>query len=88
MKKFLIICFILLLTLSTAFIKNSTKRIDDEIFGIKENLRILENEYGKLKLEYNYLSSAENLMNFNSKFFNNNLSPKKLNEISLIDKYE
>lgn len=88
MKKFLIICFILFLILSTAFIKNSTKRIDDEIFGKKENIRILENEYGKLKLEYNYLSSAEKLMNFNSKFFNDELSPKKRNEISAIEEYE
>ena len=37
MKKFLIISLILFLVLFTAFIKNSTKRIDDEIFVLKEN---------------------------------------------------
>ena len=41
MKKFFFISSILLLIFSTAFIKNSTKRIDDEIYIVKEKkLRI------------------------------------------------
>ena len=45
MKKLLIISLILFLILFTAFIKNSTKRIDDEIFSIKENIRVFVKEY-------------------------------------------
>ena len=44
MKKVLIIFFILFLILSTAIIKNSTKRIDDEIFLIKESMRDLKKD--------------------------------------------
>ena len=44
MKKFFIISLILFLILVTAFIKNSTKRIDDEIFVIKENIRGLKKD--------------------------------------------
>ena len=86
MKKFLVISLILFLILFTALIKNSTKRIDDEIFATKENIRILENELGNLKLEFTYLSSAEKLMNFRSSFFNNDLKPKKPNQIISIEK--
>ena len=39
MKKFSIISLIILLILFTAFIKNKTKRIDDEIFLVKENIK-------------------------------------------------
>ena len=52
MKKLIVISTILFLILFTAFIKNSTKRIDDEIFAVKENINILKNEFNDLKLEY------------------------------------
>ena len=51
MKKFGLILFILLLILSTAIIKNSAKEIEDEIFTLKENLRVLNSEFEKIKLE-------------------------------------
>ena len=59
MKKFSIIFLILFLILFTALIKNSTKRIDDEIFVIKENIRSLKKDFENIKLEYDYLSSTE-----------------------------
>ena len=52
------------LILFTALIKNSTKRIDDEIFVNKENIRSLKKEFENIKLEYDYLSSAEKLLEF------------------------
>ena len=73
MKKSLVISLILSLILFTALIKNSTKRIDDEIFVINENLRILEKEFGDLKLENNYLSSGKKLMELQSEFFDKQL---------------
>ena len=45
MKKFLVISLILFLISFTAIIKNSTKRIDDQIFVTKENIRGLKKDY-------------------------------------------
>ena len=61
MKKFLVISLILFLILFTAIIKNSTKRIDDEIFIVKENIRILNKDFESVKLEHNFLGSTEKL---------------------------
>ena len=83
MKKFFAIFLILFLILFTALIKNSTKRIDDEIFIVKENIRFLKKEIDDLKLEYNYLSSGEKLMNLKVKFFDEDLSKKKKMKLKL-----
>ena len=86
MNKLLIISLIFLLILTTAFIKNSTKKIDDEIFTLKENLRSFNKELDKVKLEFNYLSSAEKLLEFQNLYFDEELSQKKINEIKIIFK--
>ena len=85
MRKSLITCLILTLILFTAFIKNSTKRIDDEIFANKENIRGLEKDLENVKLEYDYLSSAENLIKFQNLYFNEELKKKKIEEIQFIN---
>ena len=46
MRKILAIFLILSLIFITAFVKNSTKRIDDEIFAIEENIRSLKKDFG------------------------------------------
>lgn len=84
MKKLLVISLILFLVLFTAFIKNSTKRIDDEIFVIKENLRSLKKDLGNLMLEYNYLSSGKKLMEFQSKFFDKDLETVNTSKIQIL----
>ena len=81
MKKSLIVFLILALILFTAFIKNSTKRIDDEIFAIKENIRVLNKEISNSRLEYTYLSSGNRLMSFKAKFFNQDFDFKKKDKI-------
>ena len=86
MKKFLIICLILSLILFTAFIKNSTKKIEDKIFTKQENLRSLRTEFGKSKLEYEYLSSSEKLMKFHDLYFDDELIQKSFEEITIINK--
>ena len=86
MKKFLVISLILSLILITALIKNSTKRVDDEIFVVKENIRIFEKDLGDLKLENNYLGSGKKLMEFQSQYFNEHLEFKKLKKISILVK--
>ena len=84
MKKFFAISIIIFLILSTALIKNSTKRIDDEIFISKENIRFLRKEIEDLKLEYTYLSSGKKLMDFKVRFFDEDLSVKRKNEIKIL----
>ena len=76
---------ILFLVLSTAIIKNSTKKIEDQIFTKQENLRSLRTEYGKSKLEYEYLSSSEKLMELYDLYFDDELIQKNFEEITIIN---
>ena len=85
MKKFSVIILILFLILSTALVKNSTKRIDDEIFTIKENIRALKKDFENIKLEYEFLSSTEKLLEFQNLYFDDELVKKDINEIKIID---
>ena len=85
MKKYFAILMIIFLILLTALIKNSTKRIDDEIFIVKENMRFLRKEINDLKLEYTYLSSGKKLMDFKVRFFDEDLSVKRKNEIKILE---
>ena len=85
MRKVLAIFIIISLILFTAFIKNSTKRMDDEIFIVKENIRFLKKEINDLKLEYTFLSSGKKLMNFKASFFEDDLSVKRKDEIRIIE---
>ena len=85
MKKISIICLILSLILLTAFIKNSTKRIDDEIFLTKENIRGLKKDFEKIKLEHDYLSSAEKLLEFQVMYFDDELIKKDIKNIKIIN---
>ena len=86
MKKFLVISLILFLVLFTAFIKNSTKRVDDEIFAIKENIRDLKKDYENIKLEHDYLSSTEKLIEFKILYFDHELIKKDIQEIKILKK--
>ena len=86
MKKFSVISLIISLILFTALIKNSTKKIDEEIFGKEENLRFLNQEYKNAKLEFEYLSSSEKLLEFQNLYFDEQMVQKKLKEINLIEK--
>ena len=85
MKKFLVIFLILFLILFTALIKNSTKRIDDEIFVREESIRSLKRDFENIKLEYGYLSSAEKLLEFQNLYFDHELINKNIQEIKIIN---
>ena len=86
MSKFFSIFLIISLILFTALIKNSTKRMDDEIFIVKENIRFLKKEIDDLKLEYTFLSSGKKLMDFKARFFEDDLSAKRKDQIKIIEK--
>tara|TARA_B100000902_G_scaffold390163_1_gene438613 strand:- start:973 stop:1278 length:306 start_codon:yes stop_codon:yes gene_type:complete len=82
-KKFVLAIIIFSLVLSTAIIKNTTKQIEDEIFTVKENIRILRAEFENVSLEYDYLSSAEKLLEFQSLYFEDELIQKNLKNIKI-----
>jgi len=84
MKKLLATFLILFLILFTALIKNSTKRIDDMIFISEEKNRSLNNDYENIKLEYDYLSSTENLLKFQNLYFDDELEKTDIKEIKII----
>ena len=85
MKKFWVISLILFLIVTTTLVKNSTKNIEDQIFTKRENIRIFKKELSDLILEYNYLSSAEKLMQYQTKFFEEELIQKKLEDFQVIE---
>ena len=84
MKKIVLVFVIFLLILSTAIIKNSAKKNEDKIFTLSENIRILNSELEKIKLEFDYLSSSDKLLEYQSLYFENNLVQKKIENIKVL----
>ena len=74
MRKLVLISSIFFLLIFTTITKNSTKEIEKEIYNAKENLRILEQKYELVLLDYNYLSSPQKLMEYQSKYFEDELN--------------
>jgi len=85
LKKIGLILTVFVLILSTAIIKNSAKKTEDEIFTIKENLRVLSTEFEKIKLEHDYLSSSEKLLEFQSQYFEDELVQKDIINIKVFN---
>ena len=85
MKKFSLVAIILLLILSTAIIKNTTKQIEDKLFTVKENIRVLKSEFENISLEYDYLSSAEKLLEYQSLYFEDELIQKDIKDIKIFN---
>ena len=81
MKNFSLAVVIFFLVLSTAIIKNTAKQIEDEIFTAKENIRVLKSEFENVSLEYDYLSSAEKLLDYQSLYFEDELIQKNIKNI-------
>ena len=86
MNKIFVITLILSLIVLTAFIKNSTKKIEDDILVKKENLRDLKKELSDSKLEFHYLSSAQKLLEYQSLYFEQDLIKKDINQIKILEK--
>tara|TARA_X000000368_G_C22434399_1_gene451968 strand:- start:171 stop:485 length:315 start_codon:yes stop_codon:yes gene_type:complete len=84
MKKIVLIISIFILILITSWVKNSTKKIEDEIFGLNENIRSLKVELSDVLLEYNYLSSPDKLLQYQSQYFENDLIQMDITKIKKI----
>ena len=74
MRKLILILSIFFLLIFTTIIKNSTKEIEKKIYNTKENLRVLKNKYEMVLMDFNYLTTPEKLMEYQSKYFEKELS--------------
>ena len=84
MRKFIVFSLILALIISTTLIKKSTKDLDEQIYLIKENIFFLEDRFKDTKLEFDYLSSSEQLMKYQKLYFENSLIKKSLDELKTL----
>ena len=73
MRKVILLISILFLLIFTTITKNSTKKIEKEIYNSKENLRVLKKKYEMVLLEFDYLSSPKKLLEYQSKYFEDDL---------------
>jgi hypothetical protein len=71
--KKIVLLTIFIIIFNTSLIKNSTKEIEDKIFFLKESIRSLKVEFSDVMLEYNFLSSPEKLIQYQSQYFENDL---------------
>ena len=85
MKKISLVIFIFLLIISTALIKNSSKKNEDKIFTVKENLRFLNSKFKKIKLEHDYLSSPDKLLEYQVLYFDDELVKKNIQTLKKIE---
>ncbi|WP_440681702.1 cell division protein FtsL [Candidatus Pelagibacter sp. HIMB1623] len=83
MKKLFLVFTIIILVLTTAIIKNTTKKIEDKIFAYKESIRLLKSDLENIQLEHDYLSSAEKLLEYQSLYFEDQLVQKKIEDIKI-----
>ena len=89
MKRIALIFSIIILILATTLTKNSTKKIDKKIFNLKEDIKLLANQYELVLLDYNFLSSPDRLFEYQKKFFENELGPidiQNVNQLEFNDK--
>ena len=85
MKKLFFFIPVIFLIIATTVTKNSTKQLDKKIFEMKENIRVLQDKYELVMLEYNYLTSPKKLMEYQKKYFDNELLEADLESLNWIE---
>ena len=85
MNKIFFFVPIIFLIFATTLTKNSTKKLDNEIFQLKENIRILEDRYELTLLDYNILTSPKKLMEYQQFYFDDKFIQKKIENLSKIE---
>tara|TARA_Y100000741_G_scaffold149972_1_gene113153 strand:- start:565 stop:870 length:306 start_codon:yes stop_codon:yes gene_type:complete len=84
-KKLLFFIPVIFLIFATTLTKNSTKQLDKKIFELKEDLRVLQDKYELVLLEYNYLTSPKKLMEYQKKYFDNELLEADIENLNWIE---
>ena len=85
MKKLFFFTPIIVLIFATTLTKNSTKKLDKEIFQLKENIRILEDRYELTLLDYSILTSPKKLMEYQQFYFEDKFIQKKIENLRKIE---
>ena len=84
MRNSILFFFLILLIITTTIIKNSSKNLENQIFVTNENINILKNKYELVLLEFNFLTSPKQLLDYQSQYFENNLISKDITKMKLI----
>ena len=84
MKNLIKALIIFMLIISTAFIKSSTKDLEDKIYYSQEDIGLLKEELQMLKLEYDYLTSPQKLLEYKHMYFEDDLKELKIENLSSI----
>ena len=69
MRRLAIFFLIFVFVISTAIIKNSSKKIEEKIYKKKENLAILKNKYDLVILEFDFLNSPDEIQKKVEQYF-------------------
>ena len=85
MKKLFFFTPIIFLIFATTLTKNSTKKLDKEIFQLKENIRILDERYELTLLDYNILTSPKKLKEYQQFYFDEKFVQKKIENLNKIE---
>ena len=83
MKKFLFFTPVIILIFATTFTKNSTKKLDKQIFEIQEDVRALNDIYELVLFDYNYVTSPSKLMEYSKIYFDKELKKKKITDLKI-----
>ena len=81
MKKIFLFFAVIFLIVTTTLTKNSTKKLENQIFTTKENISVLKDKYELVLLDYNYLTSPKKLLGYQSQYFENELTNIDINDI-------
>jgi len=81
MKKIILVFSIFFLIIITTITKNSTKKLESEIFNTKENIKALKDKLELVFLDYNFLTTPHKLIQYRSMYFKNDLVILDINEI-------
>jgi hypothetical protein len=84
MKKLILIFSIFFLIVITTLTKNSTKKLENQIFNTRENMGTLKDKYELELLDYNFLTSPKKLLQYQFKYFENDLILLDINKIKKI----
>ena len=85
MKNYFLIFVILFLIIVTTITKNSSKKLENQIFSVKENISVLKNKHELVLLDFNFLTSPKKLLEYQSKYFENDLISLDINKIKEIE---
>ena len=84
MKKIIFFIPIIFLIVATTLTKDSTKKLDKKIFEIKESIRIFEDKYELVLLDYNILTSPKKLMEYQQLYFEEIFIQKNIENLNWI----